>query len=520
MPRILLLALAALAAAPAVQAAQFAPLTIPRGQIALEIRSSFASWDRRFLDGRSQPLGTDFSRAMLGSEFFPALVGAEERLARISGLPAGMLTLGSHSARQVVTVGEGGLGLSVGITGRLTLFGSVPFRQVRVRTTTAFDSTGSLSGFNPADPTFGTPVGAGAALAFFGEFDQAIDGLTTRIANGTWNNDPATLAQAQATLAEAQALRADLFALLLEAATRSPFLPIGTSPVGMALTGRITALQNRFSSSFGVTGFSRQPPLASSQLAPADFEQFLIAPGGPVAGLLSAPALTYLGDIELGAGWLLVDQKPDSGGGWRVRTALQGTVRLRTSQLDSPDRFYDLGTGDRQPDVEGSVVTDLARGRAALRLAAWYNLQLPGNQVRRLGPPGQPIQYANTLAAVRRNPGDVVGIAVLPAYRLTPKFAVMTGVEWWTRGADAYTYADGQPPLDGLEPAILAVESAASAVTWRAGLSWSDPGGTSLGAGMPLDASVTWDRVVAAGGGRVPRAESVRAMLRLYGRLW
>jgi len=420
-----------------------------------------------------------------------------------------------------VTVGELGLGLRIGITSRLTVFGTLPFRRVRVQTSTRFDSTAATAGFNPADPTFGGPGGPSAMLAFFSAFDQAITDLDDAISSGTWAGDPATQAEAAEALAEARALRDDLFPVMQDPATRSPFLPLAGSAAGSALAGRIAALQQRLAGPLGIGGFTAPPPLPTSRLAPDGFADFLTNPAGPVAGNLSAPIVSTLGDIEVGMAYLLLDRGADSVRATSLRAAVHATVRLPSGQLDNPDRFYDLGTGERQPDVEGGLVVDASRGRAALRLAGWYALQLPGNQLRRLGPPGQPFQYANTRAGVRRDPGEVLGVGIFPAYRFTPRFAVLAGMEWWTRGEDRYEYAAGQVPVAGAGPASLGQESAASAVTLRAGVTWSHPGTHRSGrAGAPLDAGLSWERVVAAAGGRVPQAESVRALLRVYGRFW
>lgn len=507
---------------PATIAAQFAPLTVPRGRFAVEIRTASEVWDERFLAGTRRPAGHDFTRGALDASFFPAFAPADERLARLSGLNGSLLNLGGHSAIQITSMREFGLGVSVGVTSRLTLFGLVPIRRVRVQTQATFDPEGGSSGFNPADPTFGTPAGLNAAVAFFAQFDAAIAALADRLASGTWDNDPVTRALAESTLQESEQVRDDLLALLLTPATRSPFLPLAGSPLGAAVLSRIGALQQRFSQSLGVPGFTLQPALPGQGLTQADFDRFLTAADGPVAGSLLAPTIQTLGDIEMGAAILLGERAvgPEQALAWR--SALQAVVRLRTSQLDNPDRFYDLGTGDRQPDVELRLVTDLGRGRAAIRLTGSYNLQLPGNQLRRVGPPSQPIQYADRLAAVRKDPGDVIGVSVLPGYRFTPRFAFVTGVEWWRRGADAFEWLADQPPIPGVDPDLLAEESAASAVVVRGGLTWSHPGGGRGGVGRaPLDASVTWERVMAAGGeGRVPRSEVVRATLRLYGRVW
>lgn len=500
---------------------QFTPLTIPRGHVGLELRTGFSSWDERFRNGSVEPAASDFTRAAIDGSWLPSLADANLRLARLTGLTGASLNAGAYGVAQLTTLGELGLGLQVGITSRLTLSGLVPLRQVRVQTIAGYDSTTANSGLNPADPALGSAAGLSTTLAFFLEFDAAIEGIQNGLSAGTWAGDPATLALAMSTLADAETMRADLYGLLVAPETRSPFVPLTSSPTGAALLASIGELQGRIGTSLGVLGFSRLPQLPGAVPTSEDWNRFLTDGAGPVAGSLSAPTFMALGDIELGASYLLLNRFDRTAGGMQVRAALQGTLRLRTSQLDNPNRFFDLGTGDRQPDAEVAVVTDLAQGRGALRISGWYTRQFAGNQQRRIGPPDQPIQELRTLAALRKDPGDVVGIGVFPAYRFTREFAFLAGAEWWSRGEDSYAFAEGQSPLEGLDPQALAAESGASALTLRAGLTLSHSGSRSnSGPGAPIAASVTWERVVAASGGRVPKMESIRAMLRIYSRLW
>ena len=506
---------------PSALSAQFIPLTVPRGHVGIELRTGFSSWDQRFRNGTAEAAASDFSRAAIDGSWLPALAAADVRLARLTGLSGASLNAGGYGVAQLTTLGELGLGLQIGVTSRLTLTGLVPLRRVRVQTIASYDSTGANSGLNPADPGLGSEAGLSTTLAFFLEFDAAIADIEDGLASGTWSGNPTTETLAMTTLADAERMREDLYALLVAPETRSPFVPLSGSPTGAALLAKVGELQGRIATDLGVPGFVRQPTLPATLPTSDDWNGYLTNGAGPVAGSLAAPTVMALGDIELGASYLLVDRFGRPGDEVQLRAALQGTVRLRTSQLDDPNRFFDLGTGDRQPDAEVALVTDLARGRAALRLAGWYNRQFAGNQQRRIGPPDQPIQDLRTLAALRKDPGDVVGIGVFPAYRFTRTLAFLAGAEWWTRGDDSYAYAEGQPPLDGLDPQSLALGSGASAVTLRAGLTLSHPGDRSLGGtSAPLAASVTWERVVSASGGRVPKTESVRATLRIYSRFW
>lgn len=500
--------------------AQFIPLTVPKGRYAFELSSDFRNWDRRFRNGDTESVGADFSPSMIGSNFFPAIQGAESALSRAAGLEGPAIDLGRTRIDQLVSVRGFGLGLLVGVSNRLTLFGRLPFRRVRVETTFLLDSTLGNAGFNPADPTFGSAAGAAEMLNFFSSFDNAIGSLQDRIASGDFDSDPTGRALAMETLASARSLRDDLFTAILDPDSFSPFLPTSTSTAGAALNNQIAALQSLLSGPLGIPGFSQSLALPTTKVSDSDFTDFLTNPDGPIAGSLEAPPFTALGDAELGGAYLLVS-KEGNNDGWQLRSVVQATVRLRTSRLDNADRFFDHGTGDRQPDIEGALVTDGARGRAAFRVALWYTAQLSGNQLRRIGAPSQPIQYASTKAAVSRNPGDIIGVSLLPAYRFTPRFAFLGGIEAWRRGADSYRFASGQTPIEGLDPAILSDGESTRALSLRLGVTFSHPGTKRDGSPRsPLDADVTWERVISADGGRVPQSETVRATLRLYGKFW
>jgi len=204
-----------------------------------------------------------------------------------------------------------------------------------------------------------------------------------------------------------------------------------------------------------------------------------------------------------------------------IRTVLDGTVRLRTAQLDRPDRLFDVGTGDRQPDVELSLVTDLAVGRLGARLTGGYNLQLPGNQNRRVTPRDQPIAPATSLAGVRRDPGDVLRLSAQPFFRLAPYLMLYGGVDYWSRGVDEYSYVAGQPDIEGVDLAVLADGSESTFITVNAGLTYSHSGIDKLGRRkLPMDASFRYQRIVRSQTGILPDAHLVRIDLRFYTRLF
>jgi hypothetical protein len=501
-------------------AAQFPPLTVPRGLFRAELTGTFASASQRLRNGETEPLGADFVRNALDSDFFGGLETADDLLQSITQLPDARINLGASSASHQVTVGTAGIGLAYGLTGRITLFGHLPIVRVKVRST--FDLVGDgTAGFNPADPLFGTPEGETQSVQFFLGFDAALSTLEQKIAAGDYDADPAQRALAEATLASGTTLRNNLHALVLGTGTASPFLPVATSPVGAAVLSEVTGLQTILSTDLGVAGFANLPALPEAPLTSEEFDGFISNPAGPVAGSLATPSLGALGDAEVGVAITLADGLTGSTTGRGVRLAAQGLVRLPTSFLSDNRRFFDVGTGDKQTDVEGTMVLDLVAGKFGARAMGSYTLQMAGTAERRITRPDQPIALASRLARVSRNPGDLISVGFTPMFRLADRFGLMGGVAWRRKGSDAVTLAGGQDPLPDASPDLLAIDTDGSWTTATAGLLYTVPMRVENGkTHMPLDAGVAWESVINASGPlRVAKTATVRFWLRVYGRL-
>jgi hypothetical protein len=515
MRRLSLLALAAgllLTAVPA--AGQLPPLTVPKRLARFTLAGSFATAESRWLAGQRQPLAQDFVQDSLGSAFWSALQPVDDLLRQITGLPGARLHLGSTTARHQVTVGTGGIGLAYGLTSRITLTGLIPITRVVVRSSIAQSAEGARAGFNPADPVFGDGFGLSTDALFFGSFDRALAGLDTALTRGDYDGNPGQKTLAEQTLAAGRSLRGNLFSLLLGPGTASPFLPTKTSAEGAALLGRITDLQTILRG-LNIDNFSEAPALPGAPLDDAGFKKFATDPEGRVAGSFAAPTIVALGDIELGAAVALVTGMTTRGTG--LDLVGQATVRLPTSQLDSPSRFFDLGTGDRQPDVELGLTADAGAGWFGARFQASYNLQMAFDLNRRIARPAEVMPYAGTLAAVTRNPGDVITLSVAPFIRLGPGFGLVFGLSHRRKGEDAVTLLAGQEEIPGAPPGLLAEESARNWTTAMAMLSVASPLKTVNGVTkLPLDGGVAVRRVVNGSGGRTLAEAAVQTWIRLY----
>jgi hypothetical protein len=495
--------------APSGAYAQLAPVGVPTGVLRVDLDGSVETWDHRWLDGERAPLGTDLSSPAAGSDILPSLSDADARIGRITGLTGYHLNLGALTTDALAEESRGSLGLALGLTRAITIFGNIPLVRTRVQTTYALaPTTTSDAGLTP---------GTDAQATFFDQFNTSLAALTQRLAAGDFDGDPALKARAESTLQDATALRDDLFGLLADPLTASSFVPTATSTAGTAVTTRLSALQTTLATDFGVPGFSELPTLPTAPAATADLLAALSDPSGPTALRLDESKLTFRGDAEAGVALTLVDRWDRGRGRGGFRAAVEGLVRFPTGQLAPVDRVLALGTGDGQTDVELRITTDLGAGRWGLRAAGMYNRQLAANYLLRVAPPTQPLAGIDRLSAVRRDPGDVVRLAVRPFFRLAPTFAIQGTAMYWSRGEDAVSYLSAADEIPGVDASVLAQDSKASATVLGIGITYSSPGKFREGGrGLPVDASWGYERIVRTTGGIVPDRHTFRARFRVY----
>jgi hypothetical protein len=489
----------------AVARAQILPLTVPKGKLRWDFSGAFDSYDWRWRNGVREEAAGDFDQKTLDRTYVPGLADIDDRISRIAGINAS-LSLGTTQSTEIVNRGMLGIGGAVGITNRITLFGRVPIVRIQVRPNFSVSSTGSTAGVAPDNSTT------------LNQLAIAVDSLRTLITNHQYDADPTLKALAQTTLDRA----VDLQGLLtLPAVAR--FLPISGSPIGTALLSGIAAFQANLHGPLGLGLFDALPSLPTSAITADQFNAYLTDPAGTIAALPidQVPETIFIGDIEVGGVFSLFDHFPKSALGGGARSALMATVRLRTARLASPVRFFDLPTGDRQPDVQVDWVTDLSKGRLGARLGASYNLQLPGNQNRRVTDPRAPIAPATALAAVSRDPGDEIRLTFRPFFRLAPYLSLYGGAEYWAKGEDKWSYVAGQTPVPGIDLAVMGLGSKSNAVLLSGGISYSHSGLNKYGIlNLPLDASLRYERVARSTLGVFPDGNVVTIDLRFYSRLW
>ncbi|MEP6574718.1 MAG: hypothetical protein ABJD11_18600 [Gemmatimonadota bacterium] len=507
--RVLLAILLLGAAAPSEAPAQLEPIGVPKGQLRVGLGGTFENYDRRFRNGRVEDIAADFSRDSLGSNFFPSLAVGDTLVGLIAGIPNYHLSLGRTDAHAEVNVGTGALTFALGLTRRLTISLYAPIVRSRVQPHVQLDSLNGDVGLNP-----------NAASTFLTNFQAAIDTLDLRITNGAYAG--AQLATAIATRDRAVVLKAQ-FAQLTGF---TPFLPTISSPAGQAIQQRVAGLQDTLTTLLTVPAavFSDAAPLPAARLDPSALDNFILSAGGPIQGFpLQEALISRLGDIRLGASYTLIDRwdRGDASGG--VRIVGRGAVTLPTGLPDRSTNFFDTGTGNGRVDVAGGIVADIGHGAWGARLTGDYTLTMPGIRTKRLSPPSQPVAPLSSLTNLRVNAGNTLAISVLPFFRLEPSLALRVGVTYWRRSTDRVTYATPADSIPGLDPQLFGLESSAGATILSGGISYASQaarGCREQRCGLPIEATWSYEGVIAATGGRVPQSRTMRMEFRFYAWMW
>ena len=488
------------------------PVGVPPGIFRVDLDAGMESGYQRWRDGSREPFGSDLSSPAAGSALLPSLSDADARVGRITGSAGYRINLGALTTDAQAEDARLYFGGALGLTRSITIFGRMPLVRVRVQTHYALDPTNADAGVNP---------GESEQTGFFQQFDASLAALGARITAGDFDADPALKARAQAALDTGTSLRGDLFGLLADPSTASPFVPTATSTAGTAITARVTSLQASLTNEFGVSGFTEAPVLPTEPATTEAFVAALADPNGPIATRPGETLLTFRGDAETGVALTLVDHW-DRGrhrGGFRM--AVEGLVRLPTGRVAVTDRVLALGTGDGQTDIEGRVTADLGGGRWGLRAEGLYNRQLADDFLVRVAPPTQPLAPVDRLSVVHRDPGDVVSVALRPFFRLAPTFALQGMAMLWSRGEDEVSYLTADDEIPGVDASVLAQDSKASVTMLGIGITYSSPGRyREGGSGMPVDASWSYERIIRESNGIVPDRHAFRARFRAYFRLF
>ncbi len=421
-------------AAPSTARAQLAPVGVPAGAVRFELDGAFDSWDKRFDDGTKESFGAGLS-GPLDSDLLSILAPSDTILQRVTGLGGSRLNLGDLGADAQADVSTAVLGLAIGVTRSIAVFGRLPLVRARVQTSPGLDAAGANAGLNP---------GSAAQDPFLTQFDAALSTLEARHRRRRLRRRPRPPRTRRSHPGRRQRpLRRSLHPArrsrhrgaihphqrerrrhrAVRPHRRAPDHP-RHRPRRRRILYRARAPRRR-PRARGRRGVEHQRPHGPGRDPDRRIRGELSRrrrgrrrpddrrPVGPRAGAAAGSA----------------PRRRD----W---SASPRGVRART------DRVLALGTGDGQTDVEVRGVVDLGAGNVGVRLEGGYNRQLAADVVERVAPPLQPFPARSLLANVRLDPGDVTTLAVRPFFRLARTVAIIGSVERWSKGVDAAEYRE------------------------------------------------------------------------------
>lgn len=492
------------------------PFVVPRGALRVSFEPSYANFNLLFdTDGEQFALGRFFSADPLGTGFLPTLATAEAAARSLTGDASYVMNAGRFTAKQDGDIRWFPFDLSVGISNRLTLTATLPIVTTRIHSATSLDTTGANVGWNQVAGVAENATASDDVAALLGELQAAITAVEAELAAGTFGCPSTMCDLAQEVVARATALAADVQGLTGVsgagelASELPPFAPLAASPEGVAIASVLAALSSDLQT-LGQTGLAGTLPLPTEPLADGAVNAILTGTEFGYAARTLDPEdpakLSRFGDARIGLR-LGVAQRPS------VRLVIGAAARLPTGFRDLPNDYLDIGTGDRQLDLEWTVDGALEPGnRLGLWFSAAYTLQLSDRLDRRIARADAPIAPVVSLVRVERNLGDVFRASVNPLLRLNDRFRVFLSAAYFRKGADAFTM-NGQP--------VPALEALTERQTWSFGAGlWYRTQEGRRGRALPIEAGVTYRSAFSGTGGATPKSNRLTISLRLFYTLW
>jgi len=508
---------------PVALAAQLAPLGVPKGNVRMDIGGDFAWAHDRYNDGTRESLSGSLTSPALGQVAIPTLADADNRLAILLGIGNYQMNLGRSTGNAQFSRTSGALGLALGITKNVTLYGRMAIVDAWNRQKVSIDTLNNLgdAGVNLASPVLGDATGQGVADQFFSSFEGALSTLEARIAAGDYDGNPAVRDLAIQTLASGRAFEDSLQALVLTPETAAPFLPLLSSVPGSTLGNRVTSLQQTLSNTLGVAGFTEAIPLPELHATGDDVHRYATAPNGPVAYTnFSNNRLTAPGDVTVGAVITAVDRwNPATARG--VRVAIDGSALIPTGDEALPGDALRTSTGAGTTVLRGLAAVDLGWGAMGMRLQGGYTARMSTTVTRRVGTPVEALVPAFRTANLEQSGGGEFRVGVQPYIRLARAFGVVLSADYLNRSEEQFTYATAADSVPGIPAALLNSGTGASRVVLGVGMAYSGIGGRpDTSKVQPLDAGWKWETVIASSGGIVTKWTAVQVFFRYYAKIW
>lgn len=453
-----------------------------RGEMRVGIQTGWSFANERFgregtaNAGRPEPLGTDYSR-VLGASAFEQLTPLRASLTGLLGTNADELTAGTLRTTMDLAVVTTPFSVDVGLTNRLMLAIVAPYVKTRMDVTVFANTPPGTAnvGLNPGLFVATARTTNGLVVS---QLTAAATKLNSELTRCVQNVDPACAAinadrsAAAALAAQATGAATTIGHIYGTASVRgSTFAPLGASALQGAVNARLAAMATQFGTLLGappaLQSWIDARPVGSNLMAYDDFQTAISDTTLGIAGVpLESVERSHLGDVSIGGKYLLFDStQPVAGAAGATertgaRLAVSALYRISNAQVESPDDFADVGTGDRQADVEVAAYADAVFSRRLqASIVARYALQQADELPMRIAAnPGDPFPPLYRRHVVQRNLGDVISVEVSPRYSPNDVLTIAGTYRYWHKGADAYS---GTFPATDLSGATVSLDASA-----------------------------------------------------------
>jgi hypothetical protein len=512
-------------------------IPLPRGAKRFLISGLWNDWDAVFAPSANggpnrRPLLAALATSQAGVTIFPQLANAEAGVRTLTGQSTFALSLGALDAAGEVRQSIAPLGLSLGLTRRLSLRLLVPYVESRDVTQLLLNRAGSTAnvGMNPAFVA-GTGVAArstnGAVLSQLDLARTKLAAEIIRCAAPTASGCDAihgNTAGAQALLLRAATTRMAIASVYGNATNGgAPVVPIENGSAQAAVRTTIATLRADFAG-FGVTGIAQgaAPAGATTVYGPGGMTRIVSDTAWKLGyDRLGNTRRAGIGDIDLTASYLLYDSfqadqvrrllTPSRG----VRSMLTAGWRFGTAGSDRTEDPFDVPIGDGANALLVRSTTDLVLTRSVWMSATVRAVKPMSDEIAIALPFRNEANVFDTFTTANavRSLGTRLELEVAPRLSFGQFFGVSAAylVRHW--GADRYAAVD---PTN----AALLTDSGVASRTMHAtafGASFSTLASYVRGRSrFPAEVIYTHTIPMSGSGAAIPSYTSDRLELRVY----
>ncbi len=518
-------------------------VVLPRGTMVIRGVADWRFANELYGPNGLEGIGARWTLDSLGAAQLPVLRPLQQGLRELSGLSAVSVSLGQTVTKVNNRISAFPIGVSVGLSKRLTVGLTVPL--VQTASNVFFSgSPGTNKGNVAFNPALGDVDAFNADTAFISQVRRAAAAVSA-FCGGAGAGNPqcvngAGLAAEAATFADG----------LGRVYPNGLFVPLTGSDIQQAVDNRAALYRtglNAFADvpGSGVTAVAETGVRgAALPLSTNDLQGIVMFPSlGVGADSIASMRRWELGDIELDAKFLLFNSVPmvqGAGGptsslaelsGVHARLSVGGMLRLPTGRAPSADQFFDVTAGNNAMAFGVRGYADLLVGpQFWTSIVARYDMNVASDQIMRVSDtPTQVFLSSFRKMNVNRKVGNALELEVTPRWVLNDFMSLSVQYAIRNKAEDRYTgsvVTVGPDSLTGdetvtINPSTLGLETAYTAQRIGGGFSFSSVRAYQQGkARIPFEVMYMRSQTITANGGYAPKQLTDRIEVRVYWRLF